>query len=47
MYPRCSHWFPGHLAPSVKKGVAWQRKANDSLQSIMDRLEALEEHNSY
>jgi len=17
MYPRCSHWFPGHLAPSV------------------------------
>ena len=31
----------------LKKGVTWQRKANDSLQSIMDRLEALEEHDSY
>ena len=31
----------------LKKGVSWQRKANDSFQSIMDRLEALEEHNSY
>jgi len=31
----------------LKKGVIWQRKANDSLQSIMDRLEALEEHDSY
>jgi len=31
----------------LKKGVAWQRKANDSLQSIMDRLEVLEEHDSY
>jgi len=31
----------------LKKGVTWQRKANDSLQSIMDHLEALEEHDSY
>jgi len=31
----------------LKKGVTWQRKANDSLQSIMDRLEALEDHDSY
>jgi len=20
IYPRCSHWFPGHLAPSVSEG---------------------------
>jgi len=31
----------------LKKGVTWQRKANDSLQLIMDRLEVLEEHDSY
>ena len=21
IYPRCSHWFPGHLAPSVHQGI--------------------------
>jgi len=31
----------------LKKGVKWQKQANDSFQSIIDRLTCLEEHDSW
>jgi len=31
----------------LKKLVVWQKKANNSLQGIIEHLEVLEDHNSY
>jgi len=31
----------------LKKGVKWQKQANDSFLSIIDRLTCLEEHDSW
>ena len=31
----------------LKKGVKWQKQANDSFQSIIDHPTRLEEHNSW
>jgi len=31
----------------LRKGVKWQKQANDSFQSIIDRFTCLEEHDSW
>jgi len=46
----CGLWtvvVPDNVSEDLKKGVKWQKQANDSFQSIIDRLTCLEEHDSW